>query len=72
MAQLEENVIYFLAGVKTFHIGRCLKPQFYKKMSITWKLYDRFFSNFSKQASELSCLKSIVTVELAALNAGQV
>ena len=49
-----------------------------KKMSKTSKLYDRFFfSDFSKKVSELpsfisACLKSIVTVELAAQNAGPV
>ena len=42
------------------------KDAFLQTMSISWKLYDRFFSNFGKQASELSCfisssLKSIVT-----------
>ena len=49
-----------------------------KKCQNTPKLYDRFFfSDFSKQVSELpsfisACLKSIVTVELAAQNAGPV
>ena len=48
-----------------------LKMHFYKKMSITWKLYDRFFLYYisaDKPQSSLS-LKSIVTVELAAQNA---
>ena len=51
-----------------------LKMHFYKKMSITWKLYDRFFLYYisaDKPQSSLS-LKSIVTVELAAQNAGQI
>ena len=42
-----------------------------------FEIDDRFFPNFSKQASELSSftsasLKAIVTVELAAQNAGQI
>ena len=46
-------------------------------MSVTAKPYERFFSNFSKWASELSSfmsasLKDIVTVELAAQIAGQI
>ena len=48
-----------------------LKMHFYKKMSITWKLYDRFFLYYisaDKPQSSLS-LKSIVTVGLAAQNA---
>ena len=53
------------------------KTAFLHKKSITGKLYDIFFSNFSKWVSELSSfisasLKSIVTVELAAQNAGQI
>ena len=52
------------------------KTAFLRKMYITSKSYDRFFPNFSKQASELSSftsasLKATVTVELAAQNAGQ-
>ena len=51
------------------------KTAFLRKMYITSKSYDRFFPNFSKQASELSSftsasLKAIVTVGLAAQNAG--
>ena len=51
---------------------------FLQKLSIISKPYDRFFSNFSKLASEHSSfmsesLKSIVTVELASKNtAGQI
>ena len=46
-------------------------------MQITSKPHDRFFPNVSKWASELSSftsgnLKAIVTVELAAENAGQI
>ena len=46
-------------------------------MYITSKSHGRFFPNVSKQASELSSfasasLKAIVTVELAAQNAGQI
>ena len=46
---------------------------FLQKLSIISKPYDRFFSNFSKLASEHSSfisesLNSIVTVELAAKN----
>ena len=53
------------------------KTTFLQKMSIISKPEDRFFSNFSKYASELSSfisasLKSIVTVELAAQIAGQI
>ena len=49
-----------------------------KKMSKhSETLWQVFFSDFSKQVSELpsfisACLKSIVTVELAAQNAGPV
>ena len=59
-------------------ISICLKPPFYKKMSIISKPYHRFSSNFSKSlTSELSSfisasLKSIMTVELAAQIAGQI
>ena len=54
-----------------------LKIAFLPKMSVTLKPFDRFISKFSKQASELSSfisasLKSIVTVELTAQNAGQI
>ena len=43
----------------------------------TLRLYDKFFSDFSKKASELSSFisasfKSIVTVELAEQVAGQI
>ena len=53
------------------------KTEFLQKMSISSKPYDRFLSNFNKLASELfnfisASLKSIVTVELAAQNAGQI
>ena len=46
-------------------------------MYVTSKSYDKFFSNLSKQASELSSftsasLKATVTVELAAQNAGHI
>ena len=58
-------------------IGIYLKPHFLRKMYVTLKFHDIFFPNFSKQASELSSftsssLNAIVTVELAAQNAGQI
>ena len=42
------------------------KTAYLQKRSITWKFYDRFFSNFSKYVSELysfitASLKSVVT-----------
>ena len=58
-------------------MGICLKPYSLQKMSVTAKPEDRFFSNFTKWAEELSSfisasVKSIVTVELTAQIAGQI
>ena len=61
----------FFLGIKSFEISAYVKNAFLQKMSITWKLYDRFFLYYisaDKPQSSLS-LKSIVTVELAAQNA---
>ena len=53
------------------------KTSFLRKMKITSKSHDRFFPNFSKEASELSSfisasLKAIVAVESAPQKVDQI
>ena len=67
----------FFVEKKPLRYRHIFKTAFLPKMYITSKSHDRFSPNFIKQASELSSFtsassKAIVTVELAAQNAGQI
>ena len=69
MIELQENVIYFLVGIKTFEISAYVKTAFLQKNVNNFETLRQIFLSLSSFIS--ASLKSIVTVELAAQMAGQ-